>query len=194
MDRTAWKTDLLMIGVAAIWGSTFVAQQLGMNSVGPFTYTAARMVLGVALIAPLWWWRGCPFAAIARVASTGLWRDGRSGTPCRRWRSVPLRQHTLPLSTAVKGFCCHRRMVGAGRGYRLARLEWSGADRSGYVARAVGQTVLCRVRRSTAGHRGASACENFGFSHTTSGAKEIAPWKPNESTLCPIACRICYSA
>ena len=76
MAGATWKTDLLMVGVAAIWGSTFVAQQMGMDSVGPFTYTAARMVLGVLLIAPLWWWRGGPFAAVPRVDSRGLWRDG----------------------------------------------------------------------------------------------------------------------
>lgn len=76
MAHATWKTDLLMVGVAAIWGSTFVAQQLGMESVGPFTYTAARMALGAALIAPLWWWRGGPFATVPRVDSTGLWRDG----------------------------------------------------------------------------------------------------------------------
>lgn len=76
MAHATWKTDLLMVGVAAIWGSTFVAQQLGMASVGPFTYTAARMALGAALIAPLWWWRGGPFATVPRVDSNGLWRDG----------------------------------------------------------------------------------------------------------------------
>ena len=40
------RTDLLMLLTAAIWGSTFVAQQMGMDTVGPFTYTGARMVLG----------------------------------------------------------------------------------------------------------------------------------------------------
>jgi len=52
------RADLLMLLTAAIWGSTFVAQQLGMDTVGPFTYTGARLLLGAALIAPLWAWRG----------------------------------------------------------------------------------------------------------------------------------------
>jgi hypothetical protein len=65
-----------MLLAAAIWGSTFVAQQLGMDAVGPFTYTGARMVLGAALIAPLWWWRGGPFRSLPQVSSTGLWRAG----------------------------------------------------------------------------------------------------------------------
>ena len=49
MQRSSLKADLLMVLTAAIWGSTFVAQQLGMDGVGPFTYTGARMLLGVAL-------------------------------------------------------------------------------------------------------------------------------------------------
>ncbi|MDW8337127.1 MAG: DMT family transporter [Tepidimonas sp.] len=71
-----WSTDALMLLTAAIWGSTFVAQQLGMDSVGPFAYTAARMTLGLLLIAPLWSWRGGPFAAMPPLPSRGLWRDG----------------------------------------------------------------------------------------------------------------------
>ena len=66
------RTDLLMLLTAAIWGSTFVAQQMGMDTVGPFTYTGARMLLGAALVAPLWWWRGGPFASVPLVPSQGV--------------------------------------------------------------------------------------------------------------------------
>lgn len=76
MQHSNLKTDLLMLLTAAIWGSTFVAQQLGMDSVGPFTYTGARMLLGAALIAPLWWWRGGPFASIPAQGGNGLWGAG----------------------------------------------------------------------------------------------------------------------
>lgn len=76
MQRSSLKADLLMVLTAAIWGSTFVAQQLGMDGVGPFTYTGARMLLGVALIAPLWRWRGGPFASLPVQPSQGLWGAG----------------------------------------------------------------------------------------------------------------------
>lgn len=65
-----------MLLIAAIWGSTFVAQQVGMNTVGPFTYTGARLMLGAALIAPLWWWRGGPFTRLPLHRSPGLWPAG----------------------------------------------------------------------------------------------------------------------
>jgi drug/metabolite transporter (DMT)-like permease len=43
-----------MLLAAMIWGSTFVAQNLGMNGVGPFFYTGSRFLLGAALVLPLW--------------------------------------------------------------------------------------------------------------------------------------------
>ncbi len=71
-----FRADLLMLLTAAIWGSTFVAQQVGMDTVGPFTYTGTRLLLGAALIAPLWSWRGSPFAVLPLHRSQGLWRAG----------------------------------------------------------------------------------------------------------------------
>jgi len=66
------RADLLMLLTAAIWGSTFVAQQLGMDSIGPFTYTGLRLWLGALLIAPLWHWRGGPFRSLPLHPSRGL--------------------------------------------------------------------------------------------------------------------------
>ncbi|HEX5804950.1 MAG TPA: DMT family transporter [Macromonas sp.] len=66
------RADLLMLLTAAIWGSTFVAQQLGMDTVGPFTYTGTRLLLGAALIAPLWAWRGGWFAGMPVHRSQSL--------------------------------------------------------------------------------------------------------------------------
>lgn len=76
MQHSNLKTDLLMLLTAAIWGSTFVAQQLGMDSVGPFSYTGSRMLIGVLMIAPLWSWRGGPFSSIPVHPSRGLWGAG----------------------------------------------------------------------------------------------------------------------
>lgn len=53
MSRT--QANLLMLLAALIWGTTFVAQQLGMRAVGPFTYTGVRFLLGALVIAPLAW-------------------------------------------------------------------------------------------------------------------------------------------
>ncbi len=51
MSRTL--ANGLMLLTALIWGSTFVAQQLGMKNVGPFTYTGVRFLIGALIVAPL---------------------------------------------------------------------------------------------------------------------------------------------
>ncbi|HEX7637353.1 MAG TPA: DMT family transporter [Burkholderiaceae bacterium] len=54
------RANALLVLVALVWGSAFVAQALGMRSVGPFLFTGARFALGAAIVAPLAWreWRG----------------------------------------------------------------------------------------------------------------------------------------
>ena len=53
MQRSSLRADLLLVLTALIWGSTFVAQRLGMDSMGPFLYTGARFALGAMVILPL---------------------------------------------------------------------------------------------------------------------------------------------
>ena len=49
------QADLLLLLVALIWGSAFVAQNLGMASVGPYAFTGARFLLGALIVLPLAW-------------------------------------------------------------------------------------------------------------------------------------------
>lgn len=43
----------LLLVVSLIWGTTFVAQQLGMADIGPLMYTGVRFLLGALVILPL---------------------------------------------------------------------------------------------------------------------------------------------
>lgn len=45
---------LLLLLVAFIWGLAFVAQSVGSESVGPFTFLASRSVLAVAALSPVY--------------------------------------------------------------------------------------------------------------------------------------------
>ncbi|SDS77415.1 DMT family transporter [Pseudomonas oryzae] len=53
MHRQSLRADLLMLLTALIWGTTFVAQRLGMNEIGPFLYTGLRFALGALVLLPL---------------------------------------------------------------------------------------------------------------------------------------------
>lgn len=47
------RQSALLLITAFIWGCSFVAQSVGMDSVGPFTFTSGRMALGVIVLLPL---------------------------------------------------------------------------------------------------------------------------------------------
>ncbi len=57
MNRS--QANLLLLAVAVIWGSAFVAQAEGMLGVGPLTFTGIRFLLGATIVLPLAWreWR-----------------------------------------------------------------------------------------------------------------------------------------
>ena len=44
----------MLLAASFFWGTTFVAQILGMEGLGPYTYAAARFALGVLFIGALW--------------------------------------------------------------------------------------------------------------------------------------------
>lgn len=51
MDST--KSHFLLVGVAAIWGFAFVAQRVGMDTMGPFIFNGIRFSLGTITLLPL---------------------------------------------------------------------------------------------------------------------------------------------
>ncbi|BBO90802.1 DMT family transporter [Desulfosarcina ovata] len=49
------KSDLLCLLTATIWGFAFVAQRVGMDHVGPFTFNGIRFLLGALVLVPFIW-------------------------------------------------------------------------------------------------------------------------------------------
>jgi drug/metabolite transporter (DMT)-like permease len=53
MKIPALKSDALLLLASAIWGFAFVAQRIGMDYVGPFTFNGVRFALGSLVLLPL---------------------------------------------------------------------------------------------------------------------------------------------
>ncbi|MCU1716427.1 DMT family transporter [Pseudomonas sp. 5P_3.1_Bac2] len=53
MRSQALRADLLMLITAMIWGTVFVAQSLGMESIGPFLYSGLRFGLAAVILLPV---------------------------------------------------------------------------------------------------------------------------------------------
>ena len=65
---------MLLLAVALVWGSAFVAQAHGMEALGPFAFTGLRFLLGVIVVLPLAW---RDYRGIARRAVPPGWREVR---------------------------------------------------------------------------------------------------------------------
>ena len=52
MQTRHLKSDLLFLLSAIIWGFAFVAQRMGMDHVGPFTFNGIRFFLGAMVLVP----------------------------------------------------------------------------------------------------------------------------------------------
>ena len=50
------KSNILLLITAAIWGSAFVAQRVGMDYIGPFTYSGVRFLIGGLALIPIALW------------------------------------------------------------------------------------------------------------------------------------------
>ena len=50
--KTQLKGSVLLLLTALIWGSAFVAQSVGMDYVGPFTFNSVRCIIGGIVLLP----------------------------------------------------------------------------------------------------------------------------------------------
>lgn len=67
---SAMKANILLLLAAAIWGLAFVAQRVGMDYVGPFTFNGFRFALGAASLLPLiWYYRNNDQQQTAKVSA-----------------------------------------------------------------------------------------------------------------------------
>lgn len=72
MNAFTLRQSLLLFLTAFIWGCSFVAQAVGMDHVGPFTFTACRTLLGALFLTPLVLYRRKRETAPAPLGKTFL--------------------------------------------------------------------------------------------------------------------------
>jgi len=73
-DQTsiAGRYEALLFITAAIWGTGFVAQRLGLRNLGPFSYNAARFLVGALALVPVLLFRKVTKAQIQAALPSGL--------------------------------------------------------------------------------------------------------------------------
>jgi len=130
------RANLTLLLTAAIWGFAFVAQRVGMEHVGPFTFNAIRFAIGGLALVPL-----MLFLDRQRIAggkTVPAWRDrtllvGGALTGAVLFAAASLQQIGLVFTTAGKaGFITSLYVVlvplfGLTLGYRTSTAMWAGA-------------------------------------------------------------------
>ena len=71
--RWAMTNNILLVLTALIWGCAFVAQSVGMDYVGPFTFNMARFLIGAIVLLPVIWF-------MDRQRKTGAEKDAGQKT------------------------------------------------------------------------------------------------------------------
>jgi drug/metabolite transporter (DMT)-like permease len=103
-----FTSDGLLLLTAMIWGVAFVFQRIGMAYVGPFSYSAARFSLGVAVL--------IPFVMLSRRKG---WFIGR--------------QSFLMIKTYLAGGCLAGLALFFGISFQQVGLVYTTAGKAGFI-------------------------------------------------------------
>ncbi len=102
------KADGLLLLTAAIWGCAFVAQRVGMDHVGPYTFNGVRFALGALALIPL-------------IRYLDTQKKGKNLLPAAGWR-------TYLLSGAIAGVALF-----AGASLQQIGLVYTTAGKAGFI-------------------------------------------------------------
>ena len=67
------------ISCSFIWGTAFVAQDMGMDHIGPFTFTMARLFLGFLTLLPFMLLKALVFGLLIAIIACGWGLTTRGG-------------------------------------------------------------------------------------------------------------------
>ncbi|MCX6307052.1 MAG: DMT family transporter [Bacteroidetes bacterium] len=105
MLKTTLRSDLILLLAAVIWGFAFVAQRIGMEYVGPFTYNGVRFALGTLVLLPFLFMSASKNEPLVRVSHPSDRRKiaiGSLMTGLLLFGGVALQQLGLQQTTAGK--------------------------------------------------------------------------------------------
>lgn len=120
MKKTEWKSPALLFLTAVVWGVAFVAQSVGMDYVGPFTFNCIRCLIGAVVLVPCIWfldgWKQRPDGASCGRESAGApdgASDGRESAGASRGASDGRESTEAPSGASdgshallAGGICC----------------------------------------------------------------------------------------
>ncbi|MCD7783222.1 MAG: DMT family transporter [Firmicutes bacterium] len=107
------KSNLLLLLTAFIWGSAFVAQSVGMDYIGPFTFNSVRNFMGGIVLLPVICMRRKKQRAKSAVEKIGT--------------------ETRELKTLIIGGICCGAVLAAASSLQQIGLIYTGAGKAGFI-------------------------------------------------------------
>lgn len=146
MKKTEWKSPALLFLTAVVWGVAFVAQSVGMDYVGPFTFNCIRCLIGAVVLVPcIWFLDG--------------WKQRSDGASCgRESAGAQTARHAQRISRSAR-----RRVMPAENQPESQVVHQTAVTRCWQVASAVVWHCLWRA-----------ICSRSGFSIRQSGRRGLS--------------------
>lgn len=123
MNKTQVRNSLLLLLTATIWGVAFVAQSVGMDYVGPFTFNMVRSLIGGIVLIPCIFLLGrlnSPEKHMQKEnAKTGILNDGASKADERK--------------TLLKGGICCGILFSLATNIQQIGIQYTTVGRAGFI-------------------------------------------------------------
>lgn len=121
------KSNLMLVVTALIWGSAFVAQSVGMDYLGPFTFNSVRCFLGGFILLPVIWIFDRQKAAAKSNTDAD---DADSADGSSQSASQEVQNH--PRTLLIGGICCGIALAVASSLQQLG-IVYTTAGKAGFI-------------------------------------------------------------
>ena len=139
MDKTEKKNSLaysaLLLLAALIWGSAFVAQSVGMDYIGPFTFGAVRNTIGFLVLLPVSYFsrRYTRRAAVSAGGNlSGATGSGKSRVAGRTADKGTGKTTSAARQTPIAGLICGVVLCSASS-FQQAGIAYTTVGKSGFI-------------------------------------------------------------
>ena len=129
MNNKKMLGNLLLLLTAMIWGTAFVFQRVGMDSIEPITFNAARMALAAVMV-------GALAFGLRQRHSKGVPRQSDAGASAPGTEVNVTRQaeeSDLPWSHTWKGGICCGLFLTAGSVFQQMGVVYTTAGKAGFI-------------------------------------------------------------
>ena len=156
MKKTEWKSPALLFLTAVVWGVAFVAQSVGMDYVGPFTFNCIRCLIGAVVLVPCIWfldgWKQRPDGASCGRESAGAPDDASCG---RESTGAPSGASYGSHALLAGGICCGLALFVASNLQQIG-IQYTTVGKAGFITALY--IVMVPVFGIFLKKRGGSAC------------------------------------